>query len=294
MLLKDIKTAIPFAQIGGDFALVKDIQSTLTQYGYLDPPVDGKFGPASIWALTEFAYRVGVPTAQGLTVELAAALLEKSDTLPQIRPSGSWFDKVISYMQAKEYWICRHPEAYNIVYIEGANPDGSLNDDKPNRFNDLRIVFSVSTDGRTVVTSWEGTTEPGLFWTEHPMVPQGAARIAFNQYKAWCVGIHHPNRPTAHEALVQVEPILVFRDLNKDFQRQGDKTEYGLFAINQHWGYNAPKDDLGRTSAGCLVGRTKAGHVEFMSMVKSDPRYVANASYRFMTAVLPGDQVLAS
>jgi hypothetical protein len=228
-----------------------------------------------------------------MTKDLADALLTKTQTLPDLSQSGTWFDRVIEYMQAKEYWICRHPEALNIVYLEGTNENGNLNNNAPNVFNDLRVVFSVSASGAPIPTAWEGTTEPGSYWTMHPMSPKGAARIAFNQYKAWSVGIHHPGKASAHEALVQVEPILVYRDLNKDFKREGDDTERGLFAINQHWGYNAPKDDLGQTSAGCLVGRTKAGHMEFMSMIKSDPRYQANSTYRFMTAVMSGKDVLS-
>jgi hypothetical protein len=84
----------------------------------------------------------------------------------------------------------------------------------------------------------------------------------------------------------------VHRDLNQDFSRAGDKTEAGSdFAINQHWGYDNPRDDLGRSSAGCLVGRTKTAHREFMRTVKSDPRYLANNGYRFMPAVLEAAQV---
>jgi hypothetical protein len=124
------------------------------------------------------------------------------------------------------------------------------------------------------------------------MNPKGAARIAFNQYKAWAVGTHHPGSPQGHEALVQVEPISVYRDLNKDFRRTSDKLDTGLFAINQHWGYDAPKEDMGRTSAGCLVGRTKDGHRKFMAHIKTDLRYAASRSYRFITTIMPGDEVL--
>lgn len=295
MRLEDVADTILISHIGGDSELVKQIQFLLTTYGYLDPPVDGKFGPVSNWALAEFAYRKGLSIGLGLTPQLAKALLDtKHETLPALAKSGTWLDKVIGYMVSKEYWICRHPEAMNIVYLEGVNPDGKLNDNKPNQFNDLRVIFSISTTGAPMFTVWEGTTEPGLFWTMNPMSPRGAARIAFNQYKSWSVGTHHPGKASAHEALVQVEPILVYRDLNKDFKRQGDQTEFGLFAINQHWGYNAPKDDLGQTSAGCLVGRTKAGHLEFMSMIKADPRYLANSTYRFITTIIPGKGVLGS
>ena len=100
------------------------------------------------------------------------------------------------------------------------------------------------------------------------MNPKGAARIAFNQYKAWSVGTHRASSPQGHEALVQTAPVAVYRDLNKDFKRPGDRVDTGLFGINQHWGYDAPMGDLGTTSAGCLVGRTKNGHRQFMALVK--------------------------
>ena len=84
---------------------------------------------------------------------------------------------------------------------------------------------------------------------------------------------------------------MVYRDLDENYKRQGDKPDFGVFGINQHWGYDAPKDDLGNTSAGCLVGRTKSGHLQFMGKVKSDPRYKASGAYRFMTAIVPATEL---
>jgi hypothetical protein len=195
-------------------------------------------------------------------------------------------------MQARSDWICRHPDCFNIVYVEGVNTDGKKNDNAPNQFNDVRFVLQIGAGGvPAIVKAWEGTTEPGRHFTVNPLDPKGAARIAFGQYKAWSVGTHHPGKAGAHEALVQVADITVFRDLNRDFKREGDKTFTGVFAINQHWGYDAPKNDLKTTSAGCLVGRSKDGHREFMKIVKSDPRYKANHGYRFMTSVFPADAV---
>ncbi|HEY8521612.1 MAG TPA: hypothetical protein VIN61_16185 [Gammaproteobacteria bacterium] len=121
--------------------------------------------------------------------------------------------------------------------------------------------------------------------------PRGAARIAFGQYKAWSVGTHMAGKPSAHEALVQTAPIRVHRDLNEDFERVGDQSFEGVFGINQHWGYDLPKSDIGKAGAGCLVGRTKSGHRRFMQLCKADARYVANHGYRFMTAVLPAEAV---
>lgn len=175
----------------------------------------------------------------------------------------------------------------NILYVEGCNPDGTANDNAPNRFNDLRVVLTFGADGRPSAQAWEGTTEPGTYWTMHGVSDEaarlGAARIAFGQYKAWRTGQHH-----GHDALVQTGgEVTVFRDLNRDFKRTGDRTYTGYFGINQHWGYDYPVNDLGQSSAGCLVGRTRVGHRAFMQVVWSDPRFKANPHYTFMTGVLP-------
>ena len=286
--------AIAVAELGGKTGLVKAIQWRLSELGFLDPPADGKFGPVSLWALSEFCDLNGISLGGGFSSAIARRLLEPTALLPEIATTGTWFDKVIAYMKAQKYFICRHPDCKNIAYLEGVNADGTLNDDRHNVFNDLRIVFAIDKNGRPDFEDslWEGTTEPGDFWTIHPMNPKGAARIAFNQYKAWAVGTHHAGSPSAHEALVQAEPLSVFRDLDKDFQRTGDRLDTGLFAINQHWGYDAPQGDLGRTSAGCLVGRTKNGHRQFMTLIKADPRYGVNRGYKFLSAIMPGDKVL--
>ncbi len=117
--------------------------------------------------------------------------------------------------------------------------------------------------------------------TNEPLDVDGAFRIAFGQYKAWQVGDHH-----GHDALVQVSPVTGYRDKNKDFKRTGDKLVVGNFGINQHRGNNAEVVSL--SSAGCLVGKTHAGHDEFMTFVKQDPRYSMNHGYRFMSTVIDG------
>lgn len=292
--LKDFTgPTVPLAELSQRTALAKAIQWRLTELGYLDPPADGRFGPVSTWALGAFCELNGLAMGDGFSTTLAKALVAPRVLLPSLAKSGTWFDKVVAAMTRQAYFISRHPDCFNIVYLEGVSPDGTLNDDTPNVFNDVRIVFGVDDQGKPRIDGiWDGTTEPGRVWTQNPMSPKGAARIAFNQYKAWAVGTHHPGTELAHEALVQVEPLSVYRDLNKDYRRTGDLLDTGLFGINQHWGYDAPAGDLGRTSAGCLVGRTKAGHREFMRLVKSDPRYAANKGYRFLTAIMAGDQVL--
>lgn len=198
-------------------------------------------------------------------------------------------DRIIDYMEQNRYQIFRGEKLLNIVYIEGMNPDGSLNDDAPNQFNDVRMVIGFESDEPIALGIWEGTTEPGRRYTVKPMNKAGAARIAFGQYRAWQVGRHGNSEP--HEALIQVAPIKVHRDYNKDFIRTGDRIEEGLFGINQHYGYDLPKIDIGIASAGCLLGRTRAGHREFMRIVKSDRRYQKNKAFIFTTTIIPGDKL---
>jgi len=287
---------LPLAMIGGDAPLARQIQERLTAFGLLDPPADGSFGPVSLWAIAQFLRGVGRPGATSLDAATAQLLLTGDTTsVFPLRTSTTFAGRIARAMEGQGHWVCRHPNSVNIVYVEGMNADGTPNDDAPNEFNDLRLIVSVNRSGNPqIVEAWEGTTEPGRYYTlVEKLDPRGAARIAFGQYKSWSVGTHMPGRKSAHEALVQTAPITVFRDLNADFERTGDTTFSGLFGVNQHWGFDLPKSDIGRASAGCLLGRTKSGHRAFMELCKDDPRFKANNSYRFMTAVLSAADVPA-
>ncbi|MBV9907228.1 MAG: peptidoglycan-binding protein, partial [Hyphomicrobiales bacterium] len=273
--------------------LVLETQQILSDLGYLDPPPDGFMGPTTRWAIGEFCKLNGLSTTSGFTKDIAAALLSPKQLLPEIRPSGQWIDKVVAYMQTKNYFICRHPDCKNIVYVEGIDGDGNLDPQTPNAFEDLRVVFSIGPDGKPLIQPWIATTAPGRPYVMNPMNPKGAARIALGQYKSWAVGTHvGPSGNDPHEALIQCAPIDVFRDSRKDFKREGS-TFTGIFGINQHWGYDQPQNDVGTASAGCLVGEKRDGHRAFMAVIKSDPRFRANNAYKFMTAVIPGHEALA-
>lgn len=294
-LLESFQDSLGYDILVDQTGLVTEIQQRLSAFGYLDPPADGDFGPITKWSMKVFCKTRGLAEQDIFDRDTASALTIPTNGLPDIprHQTLSWVNRVADYMTAKGFWICRVPECRNIVYLEGANMDGTLNDDRIDVFNDLRLLFWI--DGQTgqlQTRAWQATTEPGKFFTDRPLNPLGAARIKFGQYAAWSVGKHHPGKPGEHEALRQTADVSVYRDLNKDHERQGDRVETGIFFINQHWGYDRPEDNIGRTSAGCLVGRTKKGHEEFMTEVKRDPRYKANNGYRFLTTILPAKEVL--
>lgn len=195
---------------------------------------------------------------------------------------NSFSRKIVDYMRREGYQLFTKPGELNIIYVEGADKNGTPNTDKIDEWNDRRIVLDSQLE---MVGNWVGTTEPGWKYTANPLNPGGAFRIAFGQYKSWVVGMHKGN----HEALVQVAPVRGHRDRNRDGLRTGDSIVVGIYGINQHWGGDSLK--VGGWSAGCLVGKTRDGHRQFMQLVKTDIRYRQNPNYIFWTTILPGDKL---
>lgn len=281
-------------QIAADDELVEDIQKILIWLRLLAPPVDGKFGPITLEAFKQFQRYMGCAEIGILDTDTAKKLIETdpSELSEAIESkyhlSDDFASRIIKYMLLKGYEISSKPGEYNIVYIEGMNANGTENNDAPNRFNDLRLVIEIQDGVPTIIGKWQATTEPGTYYTRRPLRREGAARIQFNQFKAWQVGWHNKQYP----ALRQVRAITVHRDFNRDGTRTNDKLHTGWFGINQHHANNAPRHDIGRWSAGCLVGRMVSSHNEFMNIVMQDRRYKLNKNYIFLTTIIPGDDLL--
>lgn len=181
-------------------------------------------------------------------------------------------------------------DPYNIVYVAGRNPDGTKNANRKNAFDDLRMVIKVDAGAATMLGAWPATIETGVRYTQNPINPKGAARIDWGRQECWQVGIHRGS----HEALVQTGgQVRVWRDANKDYSRDGDALDTGWFGINQHstGGADAPLDDIGSHSAGCLVTPHMDWHRKFMALVKAFPDYVANKNHVFATTVMPSEWV---
>lgn len=185
-------------------------------------------------------------------------------------------NQVLNYCKLQGYPL----DWFNIIYIEGMDVDGRLNSDAPNQFNDVRCIFNKE----KCVAAWTATCEPGAYYTDRPMNPNGAFRIAFGYHRdAWEIGLH--GYSDEHEALVQIREVEGFRDYNRDGLRTGDAKVKGLFGVNQHWGYDNPVDDVDTASAGCLVGRSRKGHREFMTHCRD------SGLQEFSTIILPGNKI---
>jgi hypothetical protein len=202
--------------------------------------------------------------------------------------------KIVAAMRRHSIPVETDPACVTIVYVEGLDPpskdfpDGKANANRPNAFDDCRCVIRFAPNGTpTLAGAWAATTHPGAYWTAHPMNDAGAAHIALGYHRAWQVGFHHGDPD--HEALVQTGgPVTVVRsrDPAKDYARIG-VSDTGSFGINQHRAYGEPRDDLGHSSAGCLVAWSRDGHEAFKRLVKSDRRYLADRRYVFDTTVMP-------
>lgn len=203
--------------------------------------------------------------------------------------------RLLRYMRAKGYEIFTRPGELNIVYVEGMNPEGTQNVDAMDVWNDLRCVVDFVDDEPRLLIAHVATTEPGRAATFSTVAKSrgGVARIAFGQYAAWRMAFHNVRKNGKnHPALVQVMPLPVHRDKNRDMKRTGDNIHIGYFGINQHStrpGYIS--GNVGTWSEGCLVGMLWDRHLEFIRLCRTDPRFVADPDFIFTSSVLPGNEV---
>lgn len=200
---------------------------------------------------------------------------------PQAPASSSLADRIVAAMRQRGYEVFEGPDVVNICYVEGMNLDETSNANRHNAWDDLRVVFRYDQGKATILGKWEATTEPGAYWTDHPMNSDGAFHIALGQQTAWVMGEYH-----GHPALRQSGNLSGTRDKVKDYKRDGGHVN-GQFGVHHHAGYNYKKDDIGRSSAGCQVGRTTAGHDDFIRIVSADRRYKADKKFVWTSTVMP-------
>lgn len=169
-------------------------------------------------------------------------------------------DLIINRLNALGISLDKHPKGKTgftttIIGIEGVNKDYSLNNDEPDKFND--IVIAACMNGKGVIKfspSIVVTTEPGRHYTQNRLNSRGAARVAIEMKHPhiWKRG-KHKNQPNC---LIQIGgPIMVTRDGNADGARTGDYVESGYFGINFHTVASkiSKNGSIGRWSAGCTV-----------------------------------------
>lgn len=124
---------------------------------------------------------------------------------------------------------------------------------KSNQFDDRMFVFYKLPSGKWKLHEFACTTDPGTYWLNHPMMPQGTALLAQGQYKnVYQLGLHLGS----YKALVQRKDVTVIRDYNRDdlLDFANGRQETGLFGINIHRARKSGSTPyIEKHSAGCQV-----------------------------------------
>jgi hypothetical protein len=192
---------------------------------------------------------------------------------------------IVFYLKERGYRYSQISGHKNLIYIEGATyymGRVTLNTDNPDGWNDLRIILEFSPNGIPFISHIaKATCEPGTSATHSKNAAKngGVARLQLIQYQnAAMMGFH---KNPAHPALVQSATILVHRDANKDQKRTGDPIHPAM-GINHHSTKLYFKGEkVGNWSEGCLVGWSWREHLDFIALMKSDPRYIADKSFKW-------------
>lgn len=163
--------------------------------------------------------------------------------------------------EAKGYKLHDEKDRVNVFGIRTA-------DLTPNIFNDFVCLVWNDTTRGWLVEAFEATTDPGAYWLTHPMNVDGTAILVPGQYPdSHKIGLHK-----GLPALVQIAPVKVFRDANKDavFDLGPETIESGLFGINIHRANATQRSTVvEKWSAGCQVLAAPGDMDRLMAMCKS-------------------------
>lgn len=136
---------------------------------------------------------------------------------------------------------------YNLNLI-GVRNTRNLNS---NEFND-RLCVAFRVDGRPMLFTFGCTTDPGVYYRQHPANVNGTAILTVGQhFGLWQIGKHQGK----YEALVQRAPVTVIRDRNADASLDfTGQLDTGMFGINCHRANpQGTSKQVDRWSAGCQV-----------------------------------------
>jgi hypothetical protein len=119
-----------------------------------------------------------------------------------------------------------------------------------NKFDDTFYLCRAKNGNFEIIDYFPITTDPGIYYLQHPMRPEGCAIMEQGIYvNAYARGLHF-----GREAFVQVGKIRVYRDNNKNniLDMDPETLQEGLFAINIHEQFQVD-EVIGPDSAGCWV-----------------------------------------
>lgn len=176
---------------------------------------------------------------------------------------------IIAALIAHGYRVSTRPFELNIIGIRSKSI-------VPNVFNDfINVIFRDDTGGWQQ-HSFPATTDPGTFWLENPLNPQGTAILREGQYlNAYAIGLHR----SKYLALVQRQPVTVLRDITRDGTLDfNGREDTGLFGINIHRALQQGTTRfIDKFSAGCQVIANATDFNTFMALCEKHKQLYGNA-----------------
>ena len=145
-----------------------------------------------------------------------------------------------------------------------------------NHYDDWMTV-SYMVDGEWKYHIWPITTDPGLYWMDHPMNKDGCAILVPGPYRGVYKLDYHRGK---YLALCQrLGEVSVYRDGDKDdmYDFNADTISDGKFGINIHRSsaYNTTTE-IDRYSAGCQVFSNPDDFDEFIDIMKKSSEIWGN------------------
>lgn len=172
-------------------------------------------------------------------------------------------------LQQSGYKYFTRPYELNIV---GIRSDST----KPNVFDDYLNVFYATSPSDFQLHSFPATTDPGTYWLENPLNPQGTAILKAGQYiGSHMIGLHRGK----YTALVQQRSVTVIRDYNRNatIDLLNGNEETGLFGINIHHALaTGTTKYIDKFSAGCQVFASANDFAVFMQLCERHRQLYGN------------------
>lgn len=167
---------------------------------------------------------------------------------------------VIEALNEKRYLIFEDPFELNIVGIRSA-------DMTPNIFNDKLMAFWKTEDpsGEFEHRIWDITTDPGLYWLQHPSNINGTAILFPGQYSSYALDLHRGKYLAVCQRL---DKVKVYRDANKNNRYDAEDTEWGMFGINIHKA-GTESVEVDKWSAGCQVFQKGEDFNQFIELCQT-------------------------
>jgi hypothetical protein len=161
----------------------------------------------------------------------------------------------------------------------------------PNVFDDSINVLFVDNAGKHQLYSWMATTDPGTYWLKNPMHAQGTAILKPGQYiGSYALGMHRGE----YMALVQVRPVTVIRDFNRDgrVDYNTGREMTGLFGINIHRALEGGNTRyIDSYSAGCQVFASATDFDAFLRLAERHKQLYGNSFTYTLLHSLPDNSI---